>query len=209
MLLGILAQIEAACDCVAPKPAGSLLSLPSTRDTPAAARHKLSSVENLTTVPEGGDIAEAPDSESKLTTSDTQLSPEESQESRRETTGEGGGKAISREDVERVAEQRKKAKEAKKVKAKRDVQPVTITDHVKAGTPIKGTTSISPGKGQMFSAQVDDRDESARLAKKTKIAPVTKEKARGGSNDDDTNKKKKKKKKAKGDEFDDLFKGLF
>ncbi|KAI0435571.1 hypothetical protein F4803DRAFT_308944 [Xylaria telfairii] len=207
VLLGILAQIKAACDCVVPKPAGSLLSLPSTHDTPAAARHKLSSAGNLMTVPEGGSIAEAPYSESKLITSDAQLSSEESQESRREATGGDVGKAVSREDVERVAEQRKKAKEAKKAKASRDVQPATITDRAKANNLIKGIISTSPGKGQVLLAQVDDRDEGYRPAKKTKIAPASKQAASGESNDNDKNKKKKKKAK-KDDDFDDLFRGL-
>ncbi|KAI0481676.1 hypothetical protein F4859DRAFT_475561 [Xylaria cf. heliscus] len=188
VLLGILAQIKAACDCVAPRPAASLLSSPSAHEIQVAA-------ENLTVVPEAGS-----------TVGETQLVPEEKQESRREATG--GGKAISREDVERAVEQRKKGKEAGKAKAKRDAQSVTVSDDIKAGIPMKGTTSISSDKRQMLSAQVNNGDEGARVAKKMKTAPVIKEKARGESNDVDKTKKKKKKAK-KGDEFDDLFKGLF
>ncbi|KAI0453235.1 hypothetical protein F5B21DRAFT_479985 [Xylaria acuta] len=204
VLLGILAQIKAACDYVTPKPADLLLSSPSARDIPAVAERKLPGVVIL----EGVDNATIPASESRLTTSETQLAQEEKQESRREVSGGGGGKAISREDVERAVEQRKKGKETGKAKAKRDVEPVTITDHAKASTLIKGTTSTSSGKRQVLPARVGDGDEGTRPAKKMKTAPVTKEKARGVSNDNDKNKKKKKKVK-KGDEFDDLFKGLF
>ncbi|KAI1752829.1 hypothetical protein F4782DRAFT_529943 [Xylaria castorea] len=207
VLLGILAQVKAACDCVAPRRADPLLSSPSASEIPATAERKLLSVENPTIVVENGNITAVPASESRLTASEPPLAPEGKQESRREATGGSGGKAISREDVERAAEQRKKRKDTGIAKAKRDIQPATITDHAEAGSPVKGETSTSPGKRQVLSTQVDDGDEGARPAKKTKTAPVNKEKARGESNNSDKNKKKRRVKKS--DEFDDLFKGLF
>ncbi|KAI8953914.1 hypothetical protein F4801DRAFT_534870 [Xylaria longipes] len=208
VLLGILAQIKAACDCLAPRLADPLLSSPSVRGISAAAERKLSSTENPTIVAQNGNTAAIPALGPGLTTNETQLALEETQESRRKISGGDGGKTISREDVERAAEQRKKGKETGKTKAKRDVQPTTIADQAKAGTLIKGTTETPSGKRQVLSAQVDQGDEGARAAKKVKTASITKEKAKGESNDNDKSKKKKKKIK-KGDEFDDLFKGLF
>ncbi|KAI0554209.1 hypothetical protein F4679DRAFT_579820 [Xylaria curta] len=206
VLLGILAQVKAACDCVASGPADPLLSPPSVgKISGATAERKPLGIEGPSIVAENGNTAAVLALDSRITASETPLAPEWQQESQKEAIRGTGGKAISREDVERAAEQRKR-KETRKAE---DIQPTTKTSHAKVSTPAKEETSILSGKRrQVPSAQVDNGDEGARPAKKMKTARVTKEKARGESNDDDKNKKKKKKVK-KSDEFDDLFKDLF
>ncbi|KAI1735541.1 hypothetical protein F4680DRAFT_301903 [Xylaria scruposa] len=205
VLLGILAQVKAACDCVASGPADPLLPPSVGKISAATAERKPLGVEGPSIVAENGSTAAVLALDSRITASETPLAPEGQQESQKEATGGTGGKAISREDVERAAEQRKR-KETKKAE---DIQPTTKTSHAKVSTPAKEETSTLSGKRrQVPSAQVDNGDEGARPAKKMKTAQVTKEKARSESNDNDKNKKKKKKVK-KSDEFDDLFKDLF
>ncbi|TRX91315.1 hypothetical protein FHL15_007737 [Xylaria flabelliformis] len=208
VLLGILAQVKAACDCVAPRSANPLLSPPSACKIPAAAaaaERKPLSVESPNTVAKIGSTATTLALDSRLTARETPLAPKGQQESQREATRGIGGKAISREDVERAAEQRKR----KETREAKDIQPTTNTSHAKTSTPVKEETSTSSGRRlQVPSAQVENGDEGARPAKKMKTAQITKENARGESNDNDKNKKKRKKVK-KSDEFDNLFKGLF
>ncbi|KAI0186928.1 hypothetical protein EV127DRAFT_483710 [Xylaria flabelliformis] len=199
VLLGILAQVKAACDCVAPRSADPLLSPPSARKVPAAAAAERKPIV------ENGSTAAVPALDSRLMARETPLAPKRQQGSQREATRGIGGKAISREDVERAAEQRKR----NETRETKDIQPTTDASREKGSTLAKEETSTSSGKRrQVLSAQAENGDEGVRPAKKMKTAQVPKEKAKGESNDNDKNKKKKKKVK-KSDEFDDLFKGLF
>ncbi|KAI3337396.1 hypothetical protein HD806DRAFT_543060 [Xylariaceae sp. AK1471] len=208
VLLGVLAQIQAACECAAPRP----VALPNAEDTAAIA--------------EAGDIASEP--RPKTGVSQTAL------EGKKEA---GGGKAVSREALERAERLLKKGKEKGNARNDRnphphpqDAQPTrsnlvhparqvlstatttvtttttttSITIDRTAGAPpsegAKATASISSDKRQILSVQ-EGADKVSRPTKKMKTALPAKEK--------DNEKGKRKKKAKKGDEFDDLFKGLF
>ncbi|KAI0857161.1 hypothetical protein F4860DRAFT_518156 [Xylaria cubensis] len=206
VLLGILAQVKAACDCVAPRSADTPLSPPPAgKFSAAAAERKPLSVESSNMIAKIGSTVTTLALDSRPMARETPLIPKGQQESQKEATRGIGGKAISREDVERAAEQHRR----KEIREAKDIQLTTNTSHAKASAPAKEETSTSSGKRrQVPSAQVENGDEGARSVKKMKTAQATKEKAKGESNDNDKNKKKKKKVK-KSDEFDDLFKGLF
>ncbi|KAI0537354.1 hypothetical protein GGR58DRAFT_352259 [Xylaria digitata] len=210
VLLGILAQIQAACDIVAPRPAAPAASSPFSQDVIAADKSQLPSVENTTMDPEDGNLsALAPKSKA----SESQTSREGKAEIRSEKGG--GGRTISREDVERAAELHKKGTETGTVKAKnRDAARIAAltTDRARSSTPSKTpevrASTPSSSKGQMYPTQERGEDnELARPAKKMKAAPGTEQRGKGTTSDDKNKKKKKKTK--KGDEFDDLFKDLF
>lgn len=133
---------------------------------------------------------------------------------------EKGGKAISREAVERAAELRKKGKGLENPKARRDVGPTTIvaTNREDPSEVTEATASTPSSKRRVLPAPDGVGDKGARPAKKLKTAPSPRGHGSGkdGSEEEkekekEARKKKKKKKKAakKGDEFDDLFKDLF
>ncbi|KAJ2970065.1 hypothetical protein NUW58_g9811 [Xylaria curta] len=205
VLLGVLAQIHAACDCVAPKPVTSPLS-PSARDISVPAESTPLNVESEA-VPSTRNTTGLSALEPRPATGDLLTAPQGKKISREEAVGGRKGKAVSREDVERAAAQRKKGKEANKAQTKKIARAPTITDGAEAVAPTEGTTAISSGKRQVLSAQDGGGDEDTRPAKKTKTAPTTAERGKGQCHEPDKDKKKKKVK--KGDEFDDLFKGLF
>ncbi|TGJ86095.1 hypothetical protein E0Z10_g2659 [Xylaria hypoxylon] len=207
VLLGILAQIQAACDVAVPRPTAPPPSSPFARDNAAAAESPLPSIENTTMIPEDGNTAPLSAVEVGSELCDGQTPPKGKKESQSE---KGEGRTISREDVEHAAELRTKANEMGKTKAKGNAKIAITNDRAKSSTPSKATevtASMLSTKGRLYSAQEGGGDELARPAKKMKKnASVAKEKGRGMSDDKD---KKKKKKPKKGDEFDDLFKGLF
>ncbi|GAW11123.1 hypothetical protein ANO14919_004630 [Xylariales sp. No.14919] len=206
VLLGILAQIQAVCDTAAPRRAAPPASPRPALNITAVAEAHPPSVEDTTIVPKDESTAVLSTSEPGSKTNQGQTPPKGKKESRCE---KDGGRTISREDVERVTELGKKGNETRKIKVKRDAKTANTTDRAKSSTPSKAsevTAAILPSKGQMYSAQEGGGDELVRPVKKMKIAVVAKEKERGTSDDKD---KKKKKKAKKGDEFDDLFKGLF
>ncbi|KAI0406613.1 hypothetical protein F4802DRAFT_87515 [Xylaria palmicola] len=218
VLMGILAQVQAACDCAAAPPS----------PPPPAAREALVAAEPTTTASDGrrgpvipaetGRAASAPE----LTMGEDHHEGGQVLPRREETVGGGGGRTISREAVERSAQQPKKSKDASETRVKPDVlQPTSgAVDRAKTSSPAaRGTVSAtSSGKRQQVPSPHDDDngDEVARPAKKMKpAAPAPREREEGkdkGSSADSDKKQKKKQKKnkaKKGDEFDDLFKGLF
>ncbi|KAI1429336.1 hypothetical protein F5Y12DRAFT_481836 [Xylaria sp. FL1777] len=213
VLLGALAQIKAACDIAAPRPAAPVLSSPSARDVPeAAAESRPSAVESVTTIPKTGNTATLPTLEPGPKANERESTPGTKKDGRDDEGG--GGKTISRADVERATAQRKKGKEAGKVKVERDKKTATSSDRAKPGASPEAsgaTASLPSSKRQVSSAREGEGgEEIARPAKKTKTAAVTRAREKGTNDDKDKDKKTTKKKKTKkGDEFDDLFKGLF
>ncbi|KAI0195030.1 hypothetical protein F4808DRAFT_440800 [Astrocystis sublimbata] len=201
VLLGVLAQIKAACELLAPMPASNLMSSPSTGDI-AATEPKVSMTRKPTEISQGVDSSAVVSLDSRLATRQAQAVSDESEEKLREV---GGGKSISREDVERAFEQRKRGKETKKANSERKPQSTTTTGHAKAGSPVKRTKSAS-SKETARLTPVDGVDENIRPTKKMKTAVARKEKV---GRESTSIEKKKKKKKTKGDEMDDLFSSLF
>ncbi|KAI0971128.1 hypothetical protein F4678DRAFT_433807 [Xylaria arbuscula] len=202
VLLGVLGQIQAACDIAAPiQPSPS----PSAQDISAAAEYRSSNIENVTptiTTPKAG-------SADAISSSEPVPVRNESEVALAGKNAEiGGGKAISRADVERAsAQQRKKAKDAKTEKDRDSKIAVAPSDRAKSSAPAEmsaATTSLPSSKRQVSGR---GEGEVSRPTKKTKTATVTRDENKSASEDKD--KKKKKKKGKKGDEFDDLFKGLF
>ncbi|KAI0879547.1 hypothetical protein GGS24DRAFT_437841 [Hypoxylon argillaceum] len=219
VLLSILAQVQAACDCAAPRSAAAATLEPSlsAREIPAVSAGPKSNVENTTSFPIAENAMALPASGSKSQTNDTKKVPR----GERDASAAGGGKAISRKDVERAAELREKGKGVERAqqrgKLEREIKPTTITTVTSSEKSItlsratKATSPASSSKRQVVSAQDGGEPEVVRPVKKMKTAQVPREREDGKRNDKDSkDKEKKKKKKAKkGDEFDDLFKGLF
>ncbi|KAI1821777.1 hypothetical protein F4861DRAFT_441442 [Xylaria intraflava] len=137
-----------------------------------------------------------------------------------------GGRAISREDAERLARQGQKERLREKEKGKdkekeirkeekSDVRRTTGSDRAipSASSAAKReatASSISPGK---CLARDSGHEDGPPPSKKVKTVPAAKDKSndvisdKGGDKGGD--KKRSKKKAKKGDEFDDLFKSLF
>lgn len=250
MLLGVLAQTQAACDTAAPRPAASRPSSPSARDNVPAAvvAAAISGVEPET--PNGGDAATIPASGTPAAPSapEPELRPNETQPQRAPKSDGGvshssrgggeeerggirgiggrekGGKAISREAVERAAELRKEAKGkgVKDPEARGGIKPeaVIAINSEDTSKATEATASMRPSSKRRVLLPVPDGagDEGIRPAKKLKTAPLPR--ARESGNDGDGGQKVEKKKKKmkidkkkktakKGDEFDDLFKDLF
>ncbi|KAI1131566.1 hypothetical protein F5Y10DRAFT_52114 [Nemania abortiva] len=207
VLLGILAQVQAACDCATPRPATHLPESPFIGDIPAAPGLKSSNVESTVTFPKVGDTTVLPALALEPQFNGAKRTLERNEEVR---GGNGEGKAISREAVERAAELRKKGKAAGNVSLKarpeKDIKPANSPAPPEVP---KTTSSVSSSKIQVLSTPDSGADEAARPSKKIKTAPESKERAKGKGTDSNAKDKKKKKKAKKGDEFDDLFKGLF
>lgn len=233
VLLGVLAQTQAACDSAAPRPAAPCPSSPSARDNVSAAGVEPDPPNggDAATIPASGNQLAAPSApEPELRPSETQRAPERDEGvSNNSTRGGGGGggreviegnekggKAIPREAVERAAELRKKGKGKglEDTKAGRGVRPTAViatnSEHPSEATEAAASTPSS--KRRVLSAPDSAGDKAVRPAKKLKTAAPL---PRGGGSDGDGEKgekrKKQKKKKTakKGDEFDDLFKDLF
>ncbi|KAI8634541.1 hypothetical protein F5Y19DRAFT_114618 [Xylariaceae sp. FL1651] len=210
VLLGILAQVQAACDCVAPTPRPLSTS-------EASIEPKLSGF----TGPEARKITEA----GNIAPAASELKIKDAKQAALEVgRSGGGGKAVSRETVARAEKFRKeKAEEAdqnpphhrppfaQSTQTKQlgpqmalsaagvgrdtgepseSARMTTTTSRI-AATPLANTKQTPPTEGI--------KDEDVRPAKKLKKATAVIKKD-----------KDKKTKKAKiGDEFDDLFKDLF
>ncbi|KAI1281260.1 hypothetical protein F5Y07DRAFT_354143 [Xylaria sp. FL0933] len=196
VLLGALAQIQAACDIAAPRPAPILLS-PFVGDIPAGAESQSLNNKNAPTATATPPVAEhtaaslVPEPGPK--TNESAIPPGGKKDG---DTERSGGKAISRADVERAMAQQRNDKEAvKAAKTERDSPTVMPTD-------LAMTAARPPSKRQVSGGA----DEAvSRPIKKTKTVVAT----RDGDKSRGADKEKKKKKVKKGDEFDDLFKGLF
>ncbi|KAI0105564.1 hypothetical protein GGR51DRAFT_519854 [Nemania sp. FL0031] len=201
VLLSILSQVQAACDCVSPRPASPPLSVLATTEP------EPTSIESTATSSGPRDAVVLPP------VPGIQADRSKPSSGVKEVSGGGvRGKAISREAVERAADLRMKAKAAESGKTKPD--DIKSTGSPAPPKTAKTISSTSSSKRQELSAPVD-REGAARPAKRMKAALIPKEREKGKSKDiDDDSKdkdrdKKRKKKAKKGDEFDDLFKGLF
>ncbi|KAI0429172.1 hypothetical protein F5Y09DRAFT_264581 [Xylaria sp. FL1042] len=205
VLLGVLAQIQAACDIAAPRLA-PILPSPSARDIPAITESRPSNIENVTmatpTVVGNTAVLLVPELGPK--TNERATAPGGKKDDRTERSG---GKAISRADVERATAQHKRGKGNVKAKTERDSPRTTPSDRAKSSAPPEASavTAARPSSKRQGSSRASE--EIPRPAKKTKTVAAPREGEKSAN--DDKDKKKKKKKAKKGDEFDDLFKGLF
>ncbi|KAI0808475.1 hypothetical protein GGR55DRAFT_193027 [Xylaria sp. FL0064] len=197
VLLGALAQIQAACDIAAPRPAPTLPS-PSTGNIPATAKTQSLNTKTaptpISTPQVAGHTAASLAPEPGPKTNESAIARGAKPDSETERSG---GKAISRADVERATAQQKKGTgTVKAAKTERDSPIVTPVD--------RAVTAARPSSKRQVSSGADEA--LPRPIKKTKTVAAI----RGGEKSKDDDKEKKKKKKAKkGDEFDDLFKDLF
>ena len=131
------------------------------------------------------------------------MAPGEASEDRNEKVG---GKAISREAVERAAAQHKKDEEPSKAKGKLPGPTDQVTSTMPSSEASTAPTTLPSTKRQVSTARESGADtEVPRPAKKMKTLGSSRDGGKGSSADKD---KKKKKKAKKGDAFDDLFKGL-
>ncbi|KAI1312158.1 hypothetical protein F5Y03DRAFT_341545 [Xylaria venustula] len=200
VLLGVLAQIQAACDIAAPvQPSSSAPDIPAA--AAAAAESRPSHIEDVTPIiatPKAGsaDALSASKPMPIINKSEAALAGENAEI--------GGGKTISRADVERASAQPKKAKESKTEKDRDSKIAAAPSERAKSGAPaeISATTASLLSSKRQASGGGDGG--VSRPTKKTKTVTVTRDADKSISGD-----KKKKSKKGKGDEFDDLFKGLF
>lgn len=198
VLLGILAQLQAACDIVVPRPAPSSTSAP---NMSMIAEPQPSAVENTTTA--GNSILAFSSSENQSKMNESRMAPGEASEDRNEKVG---GKAISREAVERAAAQHKKDEEPSKAKGKLPGPTDQVTSTMPSSEASTAPTTLPSTKRQVSTARESGADtEVPRPAKKMKTLGSSRDGGKGSSADKD---KKKKKKAKKGDAFDDLFKGL-
>ncbi|KAK5627737.1 hypothetical protein RRF57_003452 [Xylaria bambusicola] len=191
VLLGVLAQLQAACDIAVPRPAP--LS-PSALNISQIADSRPPAIGNATTAGSDTTLALLA-SERSLKTIESRAAPGEKQD-------DGQGKIISREAVERAAAQQRKDKDSLSSKTKGQLAAEKTKDILRA--------SIAPPK-QVSSARdsVADGEIPSRPAKKPKTAAITTKATPGkGMSAASKDKKTSKKKTKKGDAFDDLFKGL-
>ncbi|KAI1180224.1 hypothetical protein F4777DRAFT_365845 [Nemania sp. FL0916] len=205
VLLGILGQTQAACDCVAPK------APPSSSDPDVSAEAgDIHSVGVTTVTPTaGGTPILPPKSAIKIT------SAEPSQEDKK---SQSIGKLISRADVERLSSRQNaaKAEETIGTKPEKDTKRAAVTATInlkRASTPLEATSSLLASRRSLALSTRNGGAEEPPAKKVKTAAPEARAdvKDRGvvkGSGRDEKSKKKKKKA-GKGDEFDDLFKALF
>ncbi|KAI1353159.1 hypothetical protein F5Y01DRAFT_69821 [Xylaria sp. FL0043] len=188
VLLGALAQLQTACDIAAPRPA-PILPSPSAGDIPRKAESQSLNTKDAPTATATSLVLEPGP---KMDESAIPPGGKKDDETER-----SGGKAISRADVERATAQQQKGKDTvKATKTERDSPSVTPTDRAVAAARPSSKRQVSSGADEVV----------PRPIKKTKTVAAT----RDGDKSKDADKEKKKKKKVKnGDEFDDLFKGLF
>ncbi|KAI2642563.1 hypothetical protein GGS21DRAFT_178483 [Xylaria nigripes] len=212
VLIGVLAQVQAACDCAAPGP----LPSSSTQKTPLVSGSQLPEVRTATIAQDSqGTPAQAAPKPSRLQGSKFQTASEERSDDRRKGEAEGGasaaaGKIISREDVERANKRRQKEKQKEPAEKKKEDRKRAVGTH-RPSSP-SGPSAVTPllpppGKSQALFTP-DGRREDEPPAKKIKTALVVARQS-SGTKGDNEKKTRKNKKAKKGDEFDDLFKGLF
>ncbi|KAI0506800.1 hypothetical protein F5B22DRAFT_650448 [Xylaria bambusicola] len=190
VLLGILAQLQAACDIAVPPPSPSALA------TSAVTEFQPSIIDNTLTA---NNIASSA-AERSSNQSESSAAPGENQGDGDE---KGKGKTISREAVERAAAQQKRDKDSLSRKTEEKLATGKIKDIPRARSkmPLAESATLPSQEKQ---AQPDE-DIPSRPAKKLKTATAaTKAVEEKGPKDKKTSKKKAK----KGDAFDDLFKGL-
>ncbi|KAI1365243.1 hypothetical protein F5Y08DRAFT_189970 [Xylaria arbuscula] len=217
VLLGALAQLQAACDIAVPKPAAAPSSSPSAPDVSvvrvaAADSQPPPALENATTT--GKDIAPSSSPAAERKAQMSEESRTASGAAKEDRSQKAGGKAISREAVERAAAQRGKDKERGKSKGSLSGKSTAkLRNDSQAKGNIEGReapAALPPSKRQVPTTRESGADaDTTRPAKKMKTSTVTTTRDEEKDTSADKDKKKKKKKKLKeGDAFDDLFKGL-
>ncbi|KAI1432928.1 hypothetical protein GGR50DRAFT_671467 [Xylaria sp. CBS 124048] len=216
VLLGVLAEVQAVCECAAPAPAPTALSLSlsSDQNAPARAEVDLTTKTATTITRDPDDLAALAVSQSKSQTTASQGRKDYREDVGQRDGARAAGKSVSREEVERTRRQLQngKAGTGNGEKDKRDAERTTGTNHATTtfSSPMTGS-SVPLASQDLLAGDVSRREDKPPPAKRIKTVSTAGERQGDGGYDskESDRKKVKRKKVKKGDEFDDLFKGLF